>query len=126
MAGLDILLIEGSRSSPRVEGDPATGVLRLSGDSYPENTFEFYAPLLDWMRAAVEGGGGPLRLEIELSYLNTGSIKSMMDMLEILEEAHGEGRPVSAVWRCDPADERAVELAEELFEDLTLPCEIAR
>lgn len=126
MSGLGRLRIEGTRSSPMVEGDPETGVLRLTGDSYPENTFVFYAPLLEWLRQAVESGNGPLRLEIELSYLNTGSIKSMMDMLEILEEAHAEGRQVAAVWRCDPEDERAVEVAEELFEDLTLPCEILR
>ncbi len=126
MAGLDALKIEGTRSSPTVEGDPAAGLLRLAGDSYPENTFEFYAPLMDWLRAAIEQRDGPLRLEIELSYLNTGSIKSMMDMLDLLEEAHGEARQVAVVWRCDPEDERAIELAEELLEDLTLPYEIAR
>ena len=126
MAGQDVLKIEGTRSSPTVEGDPQSGVLRLAGDSYPENTFEFYAPLLDWLRAAIEGGEGPLRLEIELSYLNTGSIKSMMDMLDLLEEAHCADRQVAVVWRCDAEDERALELAEELLEDLTLPCEIAR
>ncbi|MEQ8347072.1 MAG: SiaC family regulatory phosphoprotein [Sneathiellaceae bacterium] len=126
MAGLDPLTLDGTRSSPRVEGDPQAGVLRLSGDSYPENTFEFYAPLLRWLSALVEHGDGPLRLEIGLSYLNTGSIKSMMDMLDLLEEAHVAGRPVAVVWRCDPEDERAVELAGELLEDLTLPWEIAR
>lgn len=126
MAGLHCLKLDGTRSSPQVEGDPETGVLRLSGDSYPENTFDFYAPLLDWLGALVGRGEGPLRLEIALSYLNTGSIKSMMDMLDLLEEAHGTGRPVSVVWSCDPQDERAVELAEELLEDLTLPWQVAR
>lgn len=126
MTGLAVLKIEGTRSSPRVEGDPAAGLLRLSGDSYPENTFEFYAPLMDWLRRAIEEGEGPLRLEIALSYLNTGSIKSMMDMLDLLEEAHEAKRQVAVVWRCDAEDERAIELAEELLEDLTLPYEIAR
>lgn len=126
MAGPDALKIDGTRSSPAVLGDPATGLLRLSGDSYPENTFEFYAPLLDWLRVAIDTGCGSLRLEIELSYLNTGSIKSMMDMLDLLEDAHVEGRPVAVSWRCDAEDERAIELAEELFEDLTLPHQILR
>ena len=35
------------------------------------------------------GSSAPLNLELELLYLNTSSIKSMMDIFDVLEAAHG-------------------------------------
>lgn len=119
------ITIEGTRSSPAVDCDPEKLVIHLSGESYPENTFDFYRPIVAWLEAALEAEDArPLTMEIALSYLNTGSIKSMMDMLDSMDEAHGEGREVSVLWRCDPENERIVELAEELLEDVSLPYEI--
>ena len=119
--------IQGTRSSPEVECDPATKTLRLAGESYPENTFDFYKPLVVWLEdvlAENEGGSDPVTLDVALAYLNTGSIKSLMDMLDRMDEAHEAGTAVSVVWRCDAENERVVELAEELLEDLSLPYEI--
>lgn len=117
--------IDATRSSPEVLCDPATPMIRLSGESYPENTFEFYRPILAWLDGFLDlEDPRQLVLDVRLSYLNTGSIKSMMDMLDRLDEAHGEGRSVAVVWRCDPENERIVELAEELLEDVSLPYEI--
>lgn len=122
---VDRIYIEGTRSSPEVEGDPSSRILRFAGESYPENTFDFYRPVVAWLDSILEEDGeAPVKLDVSLSYLNTGSIKSMMDMLDRLDEEHGEGRAVSVVWRCDPENERIVELAEELLEDVELPYEI--
>ncbi len=115
-----------TRSSPAVECDPETLTLCLSGESYPENTFDFYRPITNWLDAVLERdtAGRTVTLMVELSYLNTGSIKAMMDMLDRLDEAHEDGRSVSVIWRCDPENERIVELAEELLEDVSLPYDI--
>ncbi|WP_227421709.1 DUF1987 domain-containing protein [Pacificispira spongiicola] len=119
--------IQGTRSSPEVDCDPATKTLRLEGESYPENTFDFYKPLVAWLEdvlAENDGGSDPVTLDVALAYLNTGSIKSLMDMLDRMDEAHEAGTAVAVVWRCDAENERVVELAEELLEDLSLPYEI--
>ena len=116
---VDRIYIEATRSSPEVDCDPQTGILRLSGESYPENTFEFYRPILAWLEAMLEQrADAPVRMVVGLSYLNTGSIKSMMDLLDRLDEAHQSGRDVFVVWQCDADNERIVEMAEELLEDL--------
>ncbi|MEQ8440589.1 MAG: DUF1987 domain-containing protein [Alphaproteobacteria bacterium] len=121
----DRITIEGTRSSPAVDCDPDRGVIHLSGESYPENTFEFYRPVVDWLNAILEKpNAGPVTLDVDLTYLNTGSIKAMMDMLDRMDEAHGAGVEVAVVWRCDPENERLVELAEELLEDVDLPYDI--
>jgi hypothetical protein len=68
--------------------------------------------------------GRALTLEIRLTYLNTSSIKCLIDLLDELEAAHQAGRGVVLNWYYDPDDDRAMELAEEFKEDLTLPFHI--
>ena len=118
--------IMGTRSSPTVEFNPETLVLHLAGESYPENTFDFYKPIAAWLESVLDQDDDdrPVTLNVELAYLNTGSIKSMMDMLDRLDEAHEDGRVVKVIWLCDPDNERIIELAEELLEDVSLPYQI--
>ncbi|MGE8591501.1 MAG: SiaC family regulatory phosphoprotein, partial [Alcaligenes sp.] len=67
------------------------------------------------------GTAAPLKLELELLYLNTSSIKSVMDIFDLLEAAHCKGREVSVTWFYDKRNERVGELAEEFKEDCTFP-----
>ena len=108
-------------STPEVDFDPASGVLRLAGESYPENAFEYFRPLLAWVSAFVDGSDTPIVAEIGLSYLNTSSIKSVMDLLDLLEAAHRAGRNVTLRWSYAEDNERALEMIEEFKEEVTLP-----
>lgn len=113
-----------STSSPAVNFDAKTGQLTMSGESYPENTFEFYAPVIGWLKEFVAGTDIPVVLTLELAYLNTGSVKCLMDIFDVLEDAWQEGRQVSVIWRYHQKNTRALETAEEFSEDLTLPFQI--
>jgi len=118
------LIIPGSVSSPTVRLDAARGTMELSGESYPQNAFDFFAPIIDWARQFLRESPSPLTLELRVSYLNTSSTKCVIDLLDLLEGAHKIGRRVQVVWYCDPENERAREAAEEFREDVTLPFEI--
>jgi hypothetical protein len=121
---LPVLEIPATLSSPLVKADPEAGVLSLSGESYPENSFEFFRPVAEWVAAFLERDERALTLEIRLSYLNTSSIKCLIDLLDEMEEAHRAGRSIGLNWYYDAEDDRAMELAEEFKEDLTLPFNI--
>ncbi len=118
------LSIPATLSSPQVQGNEAEALLCLSGESYPENTFEFFSPILAWVVEILGRDNRPFTLELRLSYLNTSSIKCLMDILDDLEEAHRKGRQVNVRWFYDAENDRALDLAEEFKEDLTLPFEI--
>jgi hypothetical protein len=120
-APLENLSLPGTPSSPQVEADEAAGRILLAGESYPENSFEFFHPVLSWVADFLDRDERPLEVELRLTYLNTSSIKCMMDLLDALEEAHLSGRPVSVTWYYDQENDRAVDLAEEFKEDLSLP-----
>lgn len=52
---MELLSRVASTSSPAVNFDAKTGQLTMSGESYPENTFEFYAPVIGWLKEFVAG-----------------------------------------------------------------------
>lgn len=97
----------------------------MQGDSYPENSFEFFGPVIDWVESYLKDSPNPLRLELRLVYMNTSSVKAMMDIFDLLEAAHGEGRTVRVDWYYDPRNERVLDLADEFREDCSFPFQIA-
>lgn len=116
--------IAGSQSSPAIQSDWANGVLAMQGDSYPENSYELFHQVIAWIERYLAEAGRPLRLELHLLYLNTSSIKAVMDIFDLLEAAHQEGKSVAVNWHYDRRNERVVELAEEFKEDCTFPFSI--
>ncbi len=118
---MENLELAGTTSTPSVRFQSESGLLELNGESYPENSFDFYKPLLDWVREFLETSTVAVRFKIGLTYMNTSSIKSMMDLLDLLEDAHGAGREVTVTWYYDEENDRALEMAEEFREEVTLP-----
>ena len=119
------LNIEGGQSTPGIVGDWEKGVLSMHGDSYPENSFEFFGPVIDWVERYLRESKAPLALELRLVYMNTSSVKAMMDIFDMLEDAFKQGREVRVDWYYDPRNERVLDLADEFREDCTFPFQIA-
>ncbi|MGK0545510.1 MULTISPECIES: biofilm regulation phosphoprotein SiaC [Halomonas] len=115
------LAIDGTQSTPDIRSDWEAGRLTMRGDSYPENTFELYSSVLSWVDAYLRSGDKPLCVQLDLVYLNTSSVKAMMDIFDLMEEAHQEGTECSVDWRYDVRNERIAELAEEFKEDCSFP-----
>ncbi|PZP25347.1 MULTISPECIES: biofilm regulation phosphoprotein SiaC [Pseudomonas] len=113
--------IPGSQSSPSIQSDWDKGILSMQGDSYPENSYELFRQVFEWIERFLAEADRPLTLELRLLYLNTSSIKAMMDIFDLLEAAHGEGKQVAVNWHYDRRNERVVELAEEFKEDCSFP-----
>ena len=121
---MELLSRVASISSPAVYFDPDNGQLTMSGESYPENTFEFYAPIISWLKTFIAEKDLAITLNLELAYLNTGSVKCLMDIFDLLEDAFQEGRKISVIWLYHKKNSCALETAEEFSEDLTLPFQI--
>lgn len=119
------LSIQGSQSTPGITGDWEGGLLSMQGDSYPENSYEFFSEVIAWIESYLRDSATPLRLELRLVYMNTSSVKAMMDIFDLLEDAHKGGRSVSVDWFYDPRNERVRDLADEFREDCSFPFQIA-
>lgn len=112
----------GTTSTPDIAASVSEGCLRLQGESYPENAYELFGPVFQWLEDFLQQyPERSLCVELELLYLNTSSIKAVMDVFDLLEDAHQQGRQVSVRWLYDAENERVGELAEEFREDCTFP-----
>lgn len=117
---MNLLDLPATTSTPRICFEPATQRLLLSGESYPENSFYFYAPIFAWLKEHL-ATGQPLTLDINISYMNSSSTKCMLDLLDLLEESFGKGHKIAIVWRYDRENPRSLDLAEEFREEVTFP-----
>jgi hypothetical protein len=118
---MNLLTIEATTTTPKIICDADKGLILMEGDSYPENAFESFKELLAWIEDYLTTLTTPLKLELRLIYLNTSSVKIMMDIFDMLEEAYSKGCEVSVIWFYDSRNERVGELAEEFKEDCTFP-----
>ncbi|KON81664.1 biofilm regulation phosphoprotein SiaC [Azoarcus sp. PA01] len=116
--------IPATESTPLIRTDRTAGRLEMSGDSYPENSFELFQPVIDWIAGFLDDVLQPLTLELKLLYLNTSSVRAMMDIFDALQDAHERGQVVTVNWRYDRDNERVADLAAEFKEDYTFPFEI--
>ena len=46
---MEPLIIEGTAKTPNVKFDGGQGLIEVKGRSIPENSIEFYKPLVDWL-----------------------------------------------------------------------------
>ncbi|OQX17971.1 MAG: hypothetical protein BWK76_08920 [Desulfobulbaceae bacterium A2] len=112
------LIIEATKSSPRIQLNPVTHVLDIRGESYPENATKFYAPVFAWLgRYLAELGDEPVTVNLCISYFNSSSSKALMNLFDQLEDACRAGRRISVFWYYDPDNETALECGEEFRED---------
>ncbi|MBW5449371.1 DUF1987 domain-containing protein [Cohnella sp. CFH 77786] len=126
MSSLQPIHMASSRSTPEVRFDPGQDMLAIRGSCYPENALQFFHPLLRWVDEYLEQlpAEAAVRVELELPYINTSSIKGFLTLFEKLEAAHLTGKNIVVFWSYDEDNESERECAEEFKEDLTLPFHI--
>lgn len=113
------LALPATTATPFVRGDWQDGSLLMRGESYPENTYDIFDRIISWVDGYLSSSGRPLRLELDLNYLNTSSIRAMIDIFDRLQEAHDAGVEASVTWLYDARNPRSAEMGEEFREDYT-------
>jgi len=98
---------------PEVKFDAKKGICEISGESYMEETYKFYLPLINWLKNYTKEVKKPIELNIKLIYLNTSSTKCVLDMLEILKDYEDEGGKVKVNWYYDASDPDMVDEVED-------------
>lgn len=117
---MENLIIEETKYTPAINLD-ANGTISIVGKSYPENTFEFYAPVMEWLGTYFEEGNKKLTLNMEITYFNSSSSKLFFDMFDLLDENNSDELVIN--WIYDEDNESALEAGEDFkddFEDLTI------
>lgn len=116
---MDLLNIPATGRTPGIAFDFASGHLRLTGESYPDDVANFFGPVFTALRAYLaEPAKEPIRFDMELLYFNSSSAKALMNIFQMLETVAQGGRPVAVTWCHEEGDESMQELGEDFAEDL--------
>jgi hypothetical protein len=107
---MDNLQIAGSNKTPEVSFDSNNGILSISGRSIPENSIEFYKPMLAWMEEFAGTKPENTTLQIKLEYFNTSSSKCLLDIFKKLETIGGK---CQVEWYYEQDDEDMLEAGED-------------
>lgn len=115
---MENLIIEETKYTPSIKLDASKGVFELIGKSYPENTFEFYKPMMEWVETYFDGNECEKTVvNLEIIYFNSSSSKLFFDFFDLLEEAHNNGKKIEINWIYDEDNESAQEAGEDFKED---------
>ncbi len=113
---MENLKIEATKYTPDINLD-ANGTLSLVGKSYPENTFEFYGPMMEWLeRYFADAPAETTVLNMEIIYFNSSSSKLFFDFFDLLEENSSDNK-IEINWLYDEENESAEEAGEDFIED---------
>lgn len=115
---MEKIIIEGTIKTPHMVADPENGLIEIKGRSNPENSAEFYKPLIDWLDLYVGNNKGGVSLTIDLDHFNTSSSKCIMDVLKRLKKLKTNNNEVYVNWYYEEDDEEMLEAAET-YESMT-------
>ncbi|MCU7834585.1 MAG: DUF1987 domain-containing protein [gamma proteobacterium symbiont of Taylorina sp.] len=116
---MQTLEISATKSSPAVHFDAQSNTLSIMGESYPENTAQFYEPVFEWLEEYIDSlQEQHVTFNMELIYFNSSSSKALMDIFDILEEACDEDKKIVLNWIYDEDNDAALEYGEEFAEDI--------
>jgi hypothetical protein len=115
------IIIEGTPKTPTVRFDSQQGIFEIRGRSIPENSVEFYKPIIDWLE---DYKGAPLQktvVDVKLEYFNTSSSKCILDVFKKLEAIHKEKNAVEVNWYYEEDDEDMLEAGEDYESIIRVP-----
>jgi hypothetical protein len=113
--------IEGSPKTPTVGFDASTGLLELKGRSIPENSIDFYKPLIDWVDKYAREPQAKTAMHVQLEYFNTSSSKCILDLFKKLEAVRATGNEVTVFWHYEVDDEDMLEAGEDYQAIINIP-----
>ncbi len=113
--------IEGSQKTPSIYFDTEKSTLEIRGRSIPENSIEFYKPLVDWLDDYAKNPHTKTQVDIHLEYFNTSSSKCILDVFKKLEAIHKAKHDVMINWYYEEDDEDMLEAGEDYESIIRVP-----
>ena len=115
---MEDIRIEGSPKTPTVNFNSNEGTLEIKGRSIPENSIEFYKPLIDWIEQYSRSPQSSTSVNIQLEYFNTSSSKCILDLFKKLEAIKEN---IIINWYYEEDDEDMLEAGEDYDAIINIP-----
>lgn len=120
----EVVELEGTSKTPKIILHKANGYLLFQGRSIPENTFEFYTPINNWLDSYCMNPMPLTQMDIRLEYFNTSSSKCLLDLFKKLESLKKSDFDVKVNWFFEREDDDMKEAGEDYKAIVSIPFEI--
>jgi hypothetical protein len=114
---MEALIIEETPDTPGIVFDKERGVFEIRGRSLPEDSAEFFSPVLNWISNYKEQPNEATNFVVKLEYLNTASSKFLLDILLLLKDI----KNAKITWYFLEDDEDMEEAGHEFSEQVEIP-----
>ncbi len=118
---MDSISLVGTAKTPTVELNADKGLIEIKGRSIPENSVEFYAPVIEWLEAYAKSPKAETEVNIQLEYFNTSSSKCLLDVFKKLEVIFKDGIEMTINWFYEEDDEDMLEAGEDYQSIIKIP-----
>lgn len=105
------LYLERTIKTPKISFDAIKGHLLLEGRSIPEDAYNFFTPIYEWLEVFNKEGAEDILLEFKLEYFNTSSSKCILEILKLLEIQ--KQKKISIKWYYEEDDEDMFESGQD-------------
>ncbi|MFP4332291.1 MAG: DUF1987 domain-containing protein [Campylobacterales bacterium] len=114
------ITIKKTEFTPFVKLDAKKHIHEIRGESYPENSIEYYEPIIEWLEKYIEKLKKREKavFNLEIIYFNSSTSKILMDIFDILDEGAKKGKTLEVNWYYDEDNDIALECGMEFKEDL--------
>ncbi len=113
--------LSSTNKTPKISFDLDTSIFEISGRSIPENSLEFYRPVLEWVELYFKSPNTKTILQINLEYFNTSSSKCLVELIRIFEKYYLAGMDITIKWFYEQEDEDSKESGEDFKTIFKLP-----
>ena len=122
---MEILNLQGGVTTPTITFDPFTGILNILGRSLPENSVEYYQPLIKLLEEYYLDPNKETQINIRLEYLNTSSTRCILDIFKKIERIHLSGATSAIInWFYEEDDPALLETGEDYKQYIKIPFNI--
>lgn len=115
-------LVEETKITPFISIEK--GKIRIKGRSIPEDSFEFYNPVLKSCQDYVTNPPPNTEINIHLDYVNSGSKKFLTNILSVFEGSYLQGNNYTINWYYDVDDESIHDLGNDLKGIIKIPFQV--
>lgn len=101
---MEPLIIQATEDTPEVVFDSINNNFKISKISVPEDAYEFYLPIIQWIKKYADNPSELVVIEFDLEYVNSASAKQLIQLLLALEDL-SKVTKVSVKWYYESIDE---------------------
>src|SRR6056297_1652533 len=118
---MEPISLEGTSKTPTIKFNADEGVMEIKGRSIPENSIDFYKPMVDWLDEYANNPRDKTIVNVQLEYFNTSSSKCILDVFKKLEAINKGKSNVLVNWYYEEDDEDMLEAGEDYESIIRVP-----